>query len=190
MCYNFYIIDSTEDFIMNITLLGCGRWGSFIGWYPDKIGYKVKIWGLADAPQFIELKTTRKNNMLSFRESIEFTDNLEEAIASAEVMIISISSQALRSFMERLSKLDLKGKTIVLCMKGIEVATGKRLTEIVSEFITNETKLAIGLVPDTLRILAMVFLTVWLLTQMMMRLRIFLLMNFQVSLFVFMLVKT
>ena len=81
--------------------------------------------------------------MLSFRESIEFTDNLEEAIASAEVIIISISSQALRSFMERLSKLDLKGKTIVLCMKGIEVATGKRLTEIVSEFITNETKLAI-----------------------------------------------
>ena len=98
---------------MNITLLGCGRWGSFIGWYLDKIGHKVKIWGLADAPQFIELKTTRKNNMLSFRESIEFTDNLEEAIASAEVMIISISSQALRSFMERLSKLDLKGKTIV-----------------------------------------------------------------------------
>lgn len=60
MCYNFYIIDSTEDFIMNITLLGCGRWGSFIGWYLDKIGHKVKIWGLADAPQFIELKTTRK----------------------------------------------------------------------------------------------------------------------------------
>lgn len=85
--------------------------------------------------------------MLSFRESIEFTDNLEEAIASAEVMIISISSQALRSFMERLSKLDLKGKTIVLCMKGIEVATGKRLTEIVSEFITNETKLAIWVGP-------------------------------------------
>ena len=132
---------------MNITLLGCGRWGSFIGWYLDKIGHKVKIWGLADAPQFIELKTTRKNNMLSFRESIEFTDNLEEAIASAEVMIISISSQALRSFMERLSKLDLKGKTIVLCMKGIEVATGKRLTEIVSEFITNETKLAIWVGP-------------------------------------------
>ena len=34
---------------MNITLLGCGRWGSFIGWYLDKIGHKVKIWGLADA---------------------------------------------------------------------------------------------------------------------------------------------
>lgn len=45
---------------MNITLLGCGRWGSFIGWYLDKIGHKVKIWGLADAPQFIELKNNKK----------------------------------------------------------------------------------------------------------------------------------
>lgn len=51
---------------MNITLLGCGRWGSFIGWYLDKIGHKVKIWGLADAPQFIELKTTRKIICLAF----------------------------------------------------------------------------------------------------------------------------
>lgn len=132
---------------MNITLLGCGRWGSFIGWYLDKIGHNVKIWGLSDAPQFIELKTNRKNNMLSFRDSIEFTDNLEKAVASAEIMIISISSQALRSFMASLSELDLKGKTIVLCMKGIEVATGKRLTEIVSEFITDETKLAVWVGP-------------------------------------------
>ena len=40
---------------MNITLLGCGRWGSFIAWYLDKIGHNVTIWGLSDAPQFIEI---------------------------------------------------------------------------------------------------------------------------------------
>ena len=53
---------------MNITLLGCGRWGSFIAWYLDKIGHNVTIWGLSDAPQFIEIRDTRKNNMLTFRE--------------------------------------------------------------------------------------------------------------------------
>ena len=83
---------------MNITLLGCGRWGSFIAWYLDKIGHNVTIWGLSDAPQFIEIRDTRKNNMLTFRESIQVTDNLESAVASADVMIISISSQAVRSF--------------------------------------------------------------------------------------------
>ena len=132
---------------MNITLLGCGRWGSFIAWYLDKIGHNVTIWGLSDAPQFIEIRDTRKNNMLTFRESIKVTDNLEEAVSSADVMIISISAQAVRSFVPRIAELDIKGKKIVLCMKGIEVATGKRLTEIVEEFIPEETQVAVWVGP-------------------------------------------
>ncbi len=132
---------------MNITLLGCGRWGSFIAWYLDKIGHHVTIWGLSDAPQFIEIRDTRKNNMLTFRESIEVTDHLEKAVAGADVMIISISSQAVRSFIPRVAELDIKGKKIVLCMKGIEVSTGKRLTEIVEEFVPEETPVAVWVGP-------------------------------------------
>lgn len=132
---------------MNITLLGCGRWGSFIAWYLDKIGHHVTIWGLSDAPQFIEIRDTRKNNMLTFRESIKVTDNLQEAVESAEVMIISISAQAVRSFIPRVAELDIKNKKIVLCMKGIEVSTGKRLTEIVEEFVHEETPVAVWVGP-------------------------------------------
>ena len=105
---------------MNISLLGCGRWGSFIGWYLDKIGHNVNIWGLSDAPQFIELRDTRKNNMLTFRDSINITDDLQYAVTSADILIISISAQALRSFVPRLNEFDISSKKIVLCMKGIE----------------------------------------------------------------------
>lgn len=132
---------------MNITLLGCGRWGSFIGWYLDKIGHQVTIWGLSDAPQFLELKNTRKNNMLTFRDSITFTDQLEEAVSSAEVIIISISAQALRSFIPRVAAFDLREKKIILCMKGIEVSTGCRLTQIVEEFVPSETKVGVWVGP-------------------------------------------
>ena len=41
---------------MNISVLGCGRWGSCIAWYLDKIGHNVLSCGLADAPEFIQLK--------------------------------------------------------------------------------------------------------------------------------------
>lgn len=132
---------------MNITLLGCGRWGSFIAWYLDKIGHNVTIWGLSDSPQFKEIKTTRKNNMLTFRESIKVTDNLEDAVNTAEILIISISSQALRSFLGSLTKHNIEGKKIVLCMKGIEVNTGKRLTEVVSEFVSEKTGVAVWVGP-------------------------------------------
>ncbi len=132
---------------MNITILGCGRWGSFIGWYLDKIGHHVTIWGLSDAPQLTELKETRKNNMLTFRDSITITDDLEQAVTSADIMIISISSQALRSFLPSLQQFDIREKKIVLCMKGIEVRTGKRLTEIVEEFVPEETQVAVWVGP-------------------------------------------
>lgn len=132
---------------MNISVLGCGRWGSFIAWYLDKTGHNVKMWGLSDAPQFIEIKNKRKNNILTFREELEVTDNLHKAVSQAEVLVISISSQAVRSFMKDLSKEDLNGKIIVLCMKGIEESTGKRLSEVVEEFVPNDTKIAIWVGP-------------------------------------------
>ena len=34
---------------MNISVLGCGRWGSFHAWYANHIGHMVTLWG-ARAP--------------------------------------------------------------------------------------------------------------------------------------------
>lgn len=46
--------------------------------------------------------------------------------------------------MTDIAKYDLTGKTIVLCMKGIEETTGERLSEVVSEFIDKDkTKVAV-----------------------------------------------
>ena len=28
---------------MKITVIGCGRWGTFIAWYLDKIGYTMTV---------------------------------------------------------------------------------------------------------------------------------------------------
>ena len=120
---------------MNISVLGCGRWGAFIAWYLNKIGNNVMTWGLSDAPQFIELRDTRSNGMLTFPESLEISDDLEKAVSRAEVIVISISCQALRSFLASVKKLDISGKSFVLCMKGIEEGTGLRLTQVVKEVL-------------------------------------------------------
>lgn len=134
---------------MNISVLGCGRWGSFIAWYQDKIGNDVCSWGLSDAPEYLQLAAHRKNEYLSFEESgVIFTDDLARAVEHADIMIISISSQHLRSFMERLSQYRLKGKPIVLCMKGIEETTGLRLSQIVGSFVdAKETPVAVWVGP-------------------------------------------
>ena len=124
---------------MKISVLGCGRWGSCIAWYLDKIGNEVLSCGLADAPEFIQLQTTHRNDYLVFSDSIEVSSDLSCAVSRAEVIVISISSQYLRSYFAQIAQYPLEGKTIVLCMKGVEASTGKRLSEIVGEF-TDESK--------------------------------------------------
>lgn len=133
---------------MNISVLGCGRWGSCIAWYLDKIGNNVISCGLADAPEFIQLSTTHKNDYLTFPASIEVTSDLSRAIEHAEVIVISISSQYLRSYMEDIAKNNLDGKTIVLCMKGVEATTGCRLSQVVADFVDEEkTPIAVWVGP-------------------------------------------
>ena len=56
---------------MKISVLGCGRWGSCIAWYLDKIGHEVLTCGLADAPEFIQLKNYHKNDYLTYLDSFE-----------------------------------------------------------------------------------------------------------------------
>ena len=133
---------------MKVSVLGCGRWGSCIAWYLDKIGHEVLSCGLADAPEFIQLKQHHRNDYLVFPESIEVSSDLAYAVKRAEVIVISISSQYLRSYFTDIAKNDLDGKTIVLCMKGVEASTGKRLSEIVGEFVDEEkTPIAVWVGP-------------------------------------------
>ncbi len=133
---------------MKISVLGTGRWGSCIAWYLDRIGNEVVSRGLESAPDFRQLYETHKNDYLTFPPSIEVTSDLEYAVNRAEVIIISISSQHLRDYMSEISKYNLDGKIFVLCMKGVDVKSGKRLSEVMEEFVdTDKTPVAVWVGP-------------------------------------------
>ena len=118
---------------MKISVLGCGRWGSFIAWYLCNKGYDVYSWGPEGDYSYEVLKTTGKNEYVTLDKRIHLTCVLEEAVKHAEVIIISISSQGLRGFVKRILAYDVSEKDFVLCMKGIEVSTGSRLSEVLTE---------------------------------------------------------
>lgn len=119
---------------MNVSVLGCGRWGSFLAWYQATVLYNsVILWGESGRKSFEQLKNEGKNEYVTLDPSITLTDDLSLAVTSADIIIISISSQALRSFLPKVTRFDLTGKIFVLCMKGIEEGTGKRLTEVAAE---------------------------------------------------------
>lgn len=132
---------------MKISVLGCGRWGSFIGWYLSNHNNDVYQWGLDGDYTFEVLKNTGKNEYVDLDPKITLTNDLKKAIDHAEIIVISISSQALRSFMKRVTEYDVSKKTFVLCMKGIEIETGKRLSEVMIESGISPEKIAVWVGP-------------------------------------------
>lgn len=132
---------------MKISVIGCGRWGSFIAWYLNKINHEVTLYGREQSKDFEGLFKTRKNTLLSFDETINITSDINAAINNQDVIIISVGAQNLRGFMESIRGFDLSGKTIVLCMKGIELSSGKRLTAVVKEFVNDRAGIAIWVGP-------------------------------------------
>ncbi|MBQ4575732.1 MAG: NAD(P)H-dependent glycerol-3-phosphate dehydrogenase [Clostridia bacterium] len=131
---------------MKISVIGCGRWGSFICWYLDRIGHQLMLYGRETSQHFNTFRKSRTNGMVTFSEKVYLTTSLEETVTS-EVIIISVNSQGLRALMQELAVYDLSGKIIVLCMKGIEIDTGARLSEIVAEYTNEQVKCAVWLGP-------------------------------------------
>ncbi len=126
---------------MNVSVFGCGRWGSFIAWYLNKIGKNVTLWGRPESLRLKKLAKERKNDWLEIDEKINITDNLKYAAEKSDILLISISAQSLSSFMQNLKStgINLKNKIFVLCMKGIEESTGRRLSEIVKDCLGNNS---------------------------------------------------
>ena len=131
---------------MNVSVLGSGRWGTFLAVYHSRKN-NVKLWGLSEAPDFQELMATRKNSYLELPDNLELEPDLGKALDHADYIVISISAQQLRNFCQRINGYNVEGKTFILCMKGIESDTGKRLSTIVKENITQNINVCVWVGP-------------------------------------------
>jgi len=131
---------------MKSTVLGCGRWGSYIAQYLNSIGQDVLLWGRDNSSRLSELILTGNNEYLKLNKKIKITSSLEEALAFSDTVFISINSQHLRDLATGISKYGIRKKTFVLCMKGIENKTGLRLTEVFAE-VCHEVKTAVWVGP-------------------------------------------
>ena len=122
---------------MKITVIGCGRWGTFHAWHADKIGHEVVLYGRENSANFKRLSETGGNEFLKLPSAVKLTTKLLDAVNFGEVILISVGAQDLRGLLQEIKSLQLNllGKSFVLCMKGLERGTGKRLTTIFDEVI-------------------------------------------------------
>ena len=129
-----------------ISLIGCGRWGTFLAWYAanyckDRIS-GADLYDIPTSPNFIELRDTRKNPYLSLSDNMTLHENIEDVLVNDSI-IISIGCQYFRGLCRQLNAYDLKGKTFLLAMKGLEEPTAKTMFEVMKEEIPQDIHIAI-----------------------------------------------
>ena len=131
---------------MRITVIGCGRWGSLIAWYLDRTGHRVTLYGRPGSRHMQRFLATRQNDLLTLPESIALSTDLA-CVRQAETVVISIGSQGLQGLMDQLKPLSLRDRIFVLCMKGLEQGTGRRLSQIAEENLDPSNAVAVWLGP-------------------------------------------
>ena len=138
---------------MKITVIGCGRWGSLIAWYLDSIKQEVTLYGRKSSKHMQRFMLERKNDVISLPASIKLSNDLD-AINEAEIVIISVNSQGFQALMDELKIYKPKNKVFVLCMKGIEIATERRLSQVAKDNLDASNKVAVWLGPGHVQELA------------------------------------
>lgn len=126
-----------------ISVIGCGRWGTFLGWYAANRCQieSVLMYDREGSPTYEELKNTRKNEYLSLSDNMILTTDLEKVVQN-EFIIISISCQNLRSLARQLNQYNLSGKTFLLAMKGLEEPSANILSDVFASEINQAVHIA------------------------------------------------
>lgn len=132
---------------MNTTVVGCGRWGSFIAWYLSQLQHNVTLYGRSTSEKFNTIKQTGSNGIVKFASNVNFTSDINEAINNSEYIFISIGTQKLREFLNSIKSFPLADKKIIMCMKGLEKETGLTITQIVKDVTSLSNNIAVWVGP-------------------------------------------
>jgi glycerol-3-phosphate dehydrogenase (NAD(P)+) len=130
-----------------IAILGAGSWGTAIAITLNGKGHEVVVWD-RKLEHIEQIKKTRENKFslpgIKINEEIIFTDDIEKCLEMAEIVILAVASQGLRSTLERIKPELMGDKIIVNVSKGIEIGTLKRMSEVVSEFFSKNPFVALS----------------------------------------------
>ncbi|NQU46896.1 MAG: NAD(P)H-dependent glycerol-3-phosphate dehydrogenase [Chlorobium sp.] len=121
---------------MELCVLGAGSWGTTLAILLAEKGHRVKLW--AHRPEFAErLRRDRENTTYlkgsMFPSSLEVESDLSRTVSDSSMIVTAVPSQALRETVRQFSSLRLEGRTVVNVAKGIEVGSGKRMSEVLAD---------------------------------------------------------
>ena len=120
---------------MKTAVVGAGSWGTALATVLAKGGHDPILWSRS-AELAEEINTQHTTSYLpnvSLPENLKATSCLED-LSDAEVILIVTPSKAIAEVAGKLAAVGVRNDAVLLsCTKGIELATGRRMTQILED---------------------------------------------------------
>lgn len=126
-----------------IAIIGAGNWGTALAIVAARAGHDVRIWSRnATVVDSINREHLNSIYLIGARlpDNVRATQEIPDALAGADFAILATPSHATRWLLGIMAPALRSEMIIVSATKGIEVDTGKRISQIVAEVVPNATR--------------------------------------------------
>jgi glycerol-3-phosphate dehydrogenase (NAD(P)+) len=124
-----------------IAVIGAGSWGTALAVVAARAGHQVRLWSRnAEVVKSINEQqfNSRYLTSISIPQSVIATGDLRPALKDAELVLLAAPSHAARELLTAMSPQLDEAAIIVGVSKGIEIESGKRVSEIAKEVLANQ----------------------------------------------------
>ena len=122
----------------HVAIIGAGSWGTALAVMAARAGHEVRLWS-RDPALATSINDDRVNpRYLSFAEIPErvfATSKVDEALRNASLVLLATPSHAARDLLGAMKSALEESSIIVSVAKGIEIDSGKRISEVVNEVL-------------------------------------------------------
>ncbi|MDQ1604606.1 MAG: glycerol-3-phosphate dehydrogenase, partial [Actinomycetota bacterium] len=119
-----------------VAVLPAGSWGTAFGMVMADAGTEVVLWTRrAELAAALEQHHENPEYLpgVELPESLRATSDAGAALDGAQVVVLAVPSQTLRSNLERWTPMLPADCVLVSLMKGIELGTTRRMSEVIAE---------------------------------------------------------
>ena len=142
----------------DVAVFGAGSWGTAFSLVLADAGHHVTIWGRReDLCAAINERHENPDYLpgITLPSTISATHDPEKAAASAELVVLAVPSQTLRENLQDWAGVLPDGAIMLSLMKGVELGTLKRMSEVIAEITgAGEERIAVLSGPNLAREIA------------------------------------
>lgn len=119
-----------------VAIIGSASWGTALGIMLARKGVHVKLWTRTEG-EAKKLEKQRENRTylpgFRFPSRMKATSSMEEAAKKADAIILAVPAQRMRENAQFVKDYVTESMLVISAAKGIEIDTGKRMSEILRD---------------------------------------------------------